>query len=376
MNNFEENLKIVMKKEINKPNSYEYAIKNAFSNYNDKFEFNNWIRRVATVAFCLIVGMTGIITGVYIGVEKVWKEPKKIDISNLVNENPTEDVIPEIVNNTSIENKISDFLNIIGINNIQEYQLELKSMYPKSDKQYYMYRTNLHDYNKGIIIIAEENGNITYFYNNDFETENKSLDTVNKDDAINKSETLLKSLDIFNNDYQLIRINQENDIWRLTYANKNENNIINKNDEYDIVFGIKDGNIKLKRLSNYKDSSYENNDLIISKDDAIKIVEEKEKTFNGSNFKIVSCELGIEKMNTYIYKLENNISDLEIQNYYRVDDISRNVWVVKIEHEKENSIIEFESPENYKKYANKYYYVDVTTGEIIGGKNDFDEIRR
>lgn len=375
MNNFEENLKIVMKKEINKPNSYEYAIKNAFNNYNE-FEFNNWARRVATVAFCLIVGMTGIITGVYIGVEKVWKEPKKIDISNLVNENPTEDVIPEIVNNSSIENKISDFLNIIGINNIQEYQLELKSMYPKSDKQYYMYRTNLHDYNKGIIIIAEENGNITYFYNNDFETENKSLDTVNKDDAINKSETLLKSLDIFSNDYQLIRINQENDIWRLTYAKKNENNIINKNDEYDIVFGIKDGNIKLKRLSNYKDSSYENNDLIISKDDAIKIVEEKEKTFNGSNFKIVSCELGIEKMNTYIYKLENNISDLEIQNYYRVDDISRNVWIVKIEHEKENSIIEFESTENYKKYANKYYYVDVTTGEIIGGKNDFDEIRR
>ena len=245
MNNFEENLKIVMKKEINKPNSYEYAIKNAFNNYNE-FEFNNWARRVVTVAFCLIVGMTGIITGVYIGVEKVWKEPKKIDISNLVNENLTEDVIPEIVNNSSIENKISDFLNIIGINNIQEYQLELKSMYPKSDKQYYMYRTNLHDYNKGIIIIAEEDGNITYFYNNDFETENKSLDTVNKDDAINKSETLLKSLDIFSNDYQLIRINQENDIWRLTYAKKNENNIINKNDEYDIVFGIKDGNIKLK----------------------------------------------------------------------------------------------------------------------------------
>lgn len=75
-------------------------------------------------------------------------------------------------------------------------------------------------------------------------------------------------------------------------------------------------------------------------------------------------------MNTYIYKLENNINIINSadNNIYKIDNVIRNVWIIKLEHKKDNYFLEYDSFENYKKYADKYYYVDVTTGEIIGGK--------
>lgn len=70
-------------------------------------------------------------------------------------------------------------------------------------------------------------------------------------------------------------------------------------------------------------------------------------------------------MNTYIYKLENDV------NFYNNDENShiinliddneaRNVWIVKIRHPENTAINE--------KSVNKEYYVDATTEEIIGGR--------
>ena len=41
----------------------------------------------------------------------------------------------------------------------------------------------------------------------------------------------------------------------------------------------------------------------------------------------------------------------------------RKVWIISIYHEE----IETDSIENYLKSKDKSYYIDVTTGEIVGG---------
>ena len=81
----------------------------------------------------------------------------------------------------------------------------------------------------------------------------------------------------------------------------------------------------------------------------------------------IDISLGIEKMNEKIYIQENGIDEkttFEIENgetiigdKYKKDLMIRKVYKIKF---------------NYKENADKYiyteYFVDTTTGEIIGGK--------
>ena len=72
--------------------------------------------------------------------------------------------------------------------------------------------------------------------------------------------------------------------------------------------------------------------------------------------------------------IENNEFDttttMEEQTYYKTDNITRYVWKVKVEHGL--SMKDFGSDierrnEYYKEGMSKYYFIDATTGEIIGG---------
>ena len=72
-----------------------------------------------------------------------------------------------------------------------------------------------------------------------------------------------------------------------------------------------------------------------------------------------------EKMNIFIYCLENNITNENGE--IKTDDITRNVWVVDVKHNKETKPKDAEI-ETVKKLYNKKYYIDATTGEIIGGE--------
>ena len=122
------------------------------------------------------------------------------------------------------------------------------------------------------------------------------------------------------------------------------------------------------------DSSFQNNEVVISKDEALNIAKNKEKEFSNYDITNTDVELSIEKMNTFIYRIENDEFDttknMEEQTYYKTDNITRKVWKVKVEHGL--SMKDFGSDiarrnEYYKEGMSKYYFIDATTGEIIGG---------
>ena len=54
MNDFENKIKGVLKKEVEKPLSYDYAIKNAFYNSKNKRK-SNLLLKLATTTSCLIL---------------------------------------------------------------------------------------------------------------------------------------------------------------------------------------------------------------------------------------------------------------------------------------------------------------------------------
>lgn len=364
MNNFENQIKEILKKEVSKPLKYEYAINNAFiKKRSTVISFY----KIATITCCCIFAITGIAGATYT-ITKLWKEPQKVDIEEYINKTEDENTWYESVTNESVDETIKNYLEILGIDNSSTI-LEKGNNLPESEEEFYLLRTN-RDYNKGVLLCVDLScQNIWYFINNDF-NENIIYDEISENVAIQKSEEILKELNIWDDNCELCSYDNRNNVWVLDFYKKNENQIKNKYDSYSISFGISNNQINVQRILNSKNDLYTNNPMTISKEEAINIVEKKEKEFSDIDFNITLCETGIERMNTYIYKLENNINIINTvdNNIYQVEDVIRNVWIVKVEHEKENEFLEYDSLENHKKYADKYYYVDITTGEIIGGK--------
>ena len=124
-------------------------------------------------------------------------------------------------------------------------------------------------------------------------------------------------------------------------------------------------NLVIYTITGKIDNNFEDNPIIISKEEAIEIAKNKEKEFSDLEISNVSAELSIEKMNIFVYCLENNIANENGE--LKVDDISRNVWVVSIEHNKDSKPKDG-NIETVKSQYNKKYYIDTTTGEIIGGE--------
>ena len=81
-------------------------------------------------------------------------------------------------------------------------------------------------------------------------------------------------------------------------------------------------------------------------------------------------------MNAFIYQLENDkynvTGTMEDETYYKTENITRKVWKIKVEHDAEWKDY-MEHNQYVKECMDKYYYVDATTGEIIGGNQAYFE---
>lgn len=107
---------------------------------------------------------------------------------------------------------------------------------------------------------------------------------------------------------------------------------------------------------------FEDNEIKISEEEAIEIAKNKDNEIEQNREIInIEAEMGIGKMNVDAYLRETKKDEYEKreipkEEYYVTDKRVRRVWFVSIEYEKEEDKI------------NRFtYYVDVTTGEIIGG---------
>lgn len=368
MNNFDDIIKKAYKKEIEEKLDYEHMINKVINNKGRKITFFN---KIIIIILSLIASGTIVFATSYIIYENVWKEPQRINIIKDVTEesmvNKTDIYNSEFIDDEkNIENIAKEYLNHIEENNFSNYYIELRDNKPYSDRQYYMIRSNS-EYDAGkILLIDQSTKDLLYYHNYDFEKNFLNPEIISQEVAESQGSEILKKLGIYDSNYECTNYKNDN-IWTLKYTTKNENNLENIYNFYTISFGIFENSLKIMTISNNKNNYYENNPIIISNEEAIKIVKNKENEFTDSKFKVMQCDLEIKKINTFFYQLENDIV-IENENiYYKIDDRERNVWVIKIVHTEKDDVSKYNSFEYLKKFGDKFYYIDATTGEIVGG---------
>lgn len=204
-------------------------------------------------------------------------------------------------------------------------------------ENYYRITTNsnlevLVDINKGKVN--------SFFDNNNYTIDQEDFDEDEAKSVLMEKFNELKADD----DYTLVSFEKESDnIW-VGYFNKKYGELYNR--YQGITLKIIPELDKVITIV-YFDEDYKDTEIIISKEEAINIVKNK---VNDNSMEILDCYLSIEKSNLYGEMLDN--PNLDEETIGDTDYIVRKVW--KVDAKQNSNTLNF--------------FVDVETGEIIGGR--------
>lgn len=370
MSNFDNEIKKIIKKEVKKPLQYEDAIKNAFLKRKNKIS-HTVLYKVAAMAGCLVMGCTGVMAACYI-YEKIWKNPVVInqveEEQKVKEEISDEEKVGFIDEKTAIE-IANQILAKLGYESKEFNQASLIRGYDSKYSKHYLLKSG-----NILITLNPENGNLEYFGDSSIVNQNIICDDISEEKINEFATNIYKELEIFNerDNYSIVESKRQNivsgnninDLWQVSFS-KIYNGTYGKTNVSTIAFAVVKDKIVIYTITGKNDNTFENNPIIITKDDAIEIATNKEKEFSNLEISNITADLSIEKMNMFIYCLENNLTNENGE--LKVDDISRNVWVINIEHYKDNKPKDT-MIDTVKGIYNKKYYIDATTGEIIGGE--------
>ena len=300
--------------------------------------------------------------------EKIWKQPEKYEFSYEVTEKDKENAISE----EEARKKAEEYLRKIGLED-EISGLGLMKSWRGNDVIWDIGFTKgtMQMDSKGnfqSLNIPSYNYKIPYNYG------------ITREEARRTAKELLLKYNPNNNsdEYELVSLkrNMENDeasyIWYADFYKK-YGDLYNQYEKISIGWVPTINGLYSLNIEN---SKYENNEQKISKEDAIKIATEKDKKIETRyNIASTEAEIGIDKMNTDVVYREKNLEDYEKgtinfepdengtykikedAEFYKVDNRVRKVWEVTIYYD----YYKYDYPERY------VYYVDATTGEIIGG---------
>ena len=358
----------------------------------EKFVFKN-----IGIAACVLMSLTGVALASSKVIEKVFKEPKKYESYNEILEECAEiqgsqEVTQEDeTKSIDIEQAVTEANNILnkfGYENQEFAVKELKKNYVLGADLSYLLATNK-NLNKGIQVdVNAKNGKCVGICDNDLWNQKIISDPISKEEAIEKSEEIYKLFGLKENEYKLKQIEggpdakydgENPNTWYITYA-KTYDGAFNYFERLEMYFGIKDGKLLIYSVYIANDHiEFNNNEIVISKEDAKKIALEEDKKITDNEVDFTITNLGIRQVNSWIYLLEQNggkypdskqekLEDGTIVTYpqYRtVENRARKVWVVNIHYKQGEP-----DPNNEKKYNSKSIFVDCTTGEVVGGADE------
>ena len=342
-----------------------------FTKEREKMPKINKISKYVAIAIITLGIGTGIVyatgTAIY---DKIWKQPETYKISNEITEKDKENAISE----EEARQKAEEYLRKIGLDD-EISELGLKKSLQGNDVIWDI------GFTKGTMImdckgnfqslnIPSFNYSIPYNYG------------ITREEARKTAKELLAKYnpENNNNEYELVSLkgNMEDEktsyIWYADFYKK-YGDLYNQYEKISIgwiptINGLYSLNIE--------NSKYENNEQIITKEEAVRIATERDKKIETRhNIASTEAKIGIDKMNADVIYREKDIENYdkgtlnyqteengpykikEDTEFYKVDNRVRKVWEVKIYYDYYNEY-----------YQERYvYYVDATTGEIIGGNS-------
>lgn len=325
--------------------------------------------------FIVAIGVTGgLAYATTVISNKIWKDPE----SYTINKELTEEEKQKCISKEEAQNIGNEYLKKIGFSEENIEQLRLMYIYSEDEKIWEMNSEKVHlsiDAEKGIIksvYIPSTEYTIPYNYG------------ISRVEARKVAKELLEKYrpEDDKGEYELIKLtrnmmtDEASYIWYAIF-HKKYGDLLNENEE--IRIGWIPTINGLYSLDFYR-SFYENNEQIITKEQAINIAKLKDNEIEKyKEIKSINAEIRIKQMNANVYLRENNKEEFDSgllyhENYekvgengyqlkdgatfYKTEERVRKVWVVVIEYVKNDTL----------KGINSFsYYVDATTGEIIGG---------
>lgn len=270
--------------------------------------------------------------------KKIWKEPEKYNYEE-EKKVTEEDVKKSISEEEAKEIGLETLRKLdIDIGNITESHL---SKLPWINKISWMIKTD----KEFSIEINAQNGKIESFSNDGIFMQTRISKTEEEATEVAKeiSKEICQALS-FDRNYELAYIySMGRGQWSADFSAEYDG-IFNDYQTIRFIFFPSTKEIALLRIFDY---DFENNPFEITEEQAIEIAK---KEHGEDKIKEISIEKDIKQMNTMVYLKYNQPESGES---YRTEGIVRNVWNVRV----------IEKEYGYK----EEYYIDATTGEIIGG---------
>lgn len=385
--------------ELNKNVLKRVKRKIAISNFEKEEEkmFKNKIGKMVAT-FMLVTGLTASVvfagTMVY---EKVFKELKKYEsYEELVQDSKDSQGSQEITKEDELKAvnmegaivEANKFLNKLGIKDQEFVTKELKKNYIMGAELVYYFTTDT-NLNKGIHVgINAENGKCVCFSDENLKYTKLIADQLNKEEAIKKANEIYGLFGLKENQYKINQVEEEpyyfqnNEVvnyWYVTYY-KVYGEALNQFERVEIRFAMVDNQLKVySAFIENENVEYKDNPVQITKQEAEKIALEQDKKITDNEVDWITTKQQIRQINSWIYLLEKNKgkypelkeeakedgSTVKYYEYQTVQNTARKVWTVNIHYKQGEP-----DQNNEKKYNAKSIFVDVTTGEVIGGSDE------
>lgn len=324
---------------------------------------------VATIVATLGI-MSGLVYATANIYEKIWKEPKEYRIHQEVTEEEKQKCITE----EEAKRIGKNYLEKIGFSAQEITRLELTKEIRLNNTIWEIGTASVR------IEIDAVTGKIKFVYIPSTTYKKPKNYGITREQARIIARELLEKYrpDDMDGEYELVSLkrNSEYDqnayIWYADFYKKYDN-LVNENEHINIGWVPTVNGLYSLDIQNDK---YENNEEKITKEEAIKIATEKDASITKNRtIKHIKAEIRIKKMNEQVYLRENVTEEYEkgTLNYEKTGD---NMWQMKqdaIGYETEGRVrktwavvIEYAKQEKGKMPLFTYY-IDSTTGEIIGG---------
>ena len=331
----------------------------------------NLAKLVAT--FILTIGTTaGLVYAGSAVYEKIWKEPTSYQITQGI----TEEEKAQCISEQEAEKIGNEYLKKVGFSDETIQNITLEKDWKEQENNWYM------NSQKASFVIDGKTGNIK---SATIPTRSYTIPEnygITRQEAKKVAYELLEKYKPENSQgtYELLSLkgnaNSEADsyIWYAEFYKKYDD-LINPAEKVFIGWIPTINSLYCLDIDNY---AYENNEQVISKEEAMEIAKNKEKVINPEGqIKTIQAEIKIEQMNESVFLREKYGEEYESgkwnkekvgENVYKIKDDAvfykteervRKVWRVVIEYDKS------QTDNSLRYYA---YYVDATTGEIIGGE--------
>lgn len=362
--------------QISIPDELDTIIKNGL---NKKKTHHSILKKVAS--FLIIAfATTGIVFAAGVAYENydknIWKTPQKVTGENADDSDNQNVAKQNTLSEDEARKKSQEILKKFGHENDKIKTIKLEGNPENYDLTWYI------ETEQNILIDFNANGEETFnITNNNVLSNDKTKYRTTKIEAQKTAKELAKKYGYDTEHYSYVEVNSnflsdsDSYVWNVAFYKEYEG-VKNPYERIEISFIPQINEII---CFTFIDKKFENNPIEITEANAKEIaLKEEQKNDTKYEIKNIETKLKIEAMNGYAYLRTNDYEQLHKQTsssdypyenwiFYRTESRIRRVWLVTIVYDIPNKFDENYNPNDER----VSYFIDVTTGEVIGGGSIF-----